>query len=116
VLIPKISFRNVDSTESLVAAINSKTAKLYQLFDRLGSCEVMVEAPHRSHHKGGHYHVRILLGVPGDEIVVGRDPVAADAHEDVNIAVRDAFDAARRQLLDYAQRRRGEVKHHDARP
>jgi hypothetical protein len=35
---------------------------------------------------------------------------------DVHVALRDAFDAARRQLEDYARRRRHEVKTHAERP
>ncbi|MDX1488117.1 MAG: cold shock domain-containing protein, partial [Acidiferrobacterales bacterium] len=34
------------------------------------------------------------------------------AHEDVYVALRDAFAAARRQLGDYARRRRGDTKVH----
>jgi hypothetical protein len=41
--------------------------------------------------------------VPGREIVVGREP-ANHAHDDMNVAIRDAFDAARRQLEDVARR------------
>jgi cold shock CspA family protein len=45
--------------------------------------------------------------VPGSEIVVNRDQ-----HEDVYVALRDAFDAARRQLEDYGRRLRRETKTH----
>jgi cold shock CspA family protein len=52
------------------------------------------------------------LNVPGREIAVGRDPAAHHAHEDVYVAIRDAFDATRRLLEDYARERRGDVKLH----
>ena len=48
----------------------------------------------------------------GSEIVVGRDPEAHHAHEDVYVAIRDAFDATRRLLEDHVRRGRGEVKLH----
>ena len=35
------------------------------------------------------------------------------AHEDFYVTMRDAFNAARRQLEDYVRRRRGKVKRHD---
>jgi hypothetical protein len=41
-----------------------------------------------------------------------RDTKAQHAHQDVYAAIRDAFDAARRQLVDYARERRGEAKMH----
>ena len=58
------------------------------------------------------FRVRVDLGVPGREIVVGRDPQAHHAHEDAHVAVRDAFDAVRRLLEDYVRERRGDVKLH----
>jgi hypothetical protein len=34
------------------------------------------------------------------------------AHEDINVAIRDAFDAVVRQLEDHVRRLRGDVKSH----
>ncbi len=51
--------------------------------------------------------MRIDIGVPGGEIVVNRDHA-----EDVYVALRDAFDAAKRQVEDYARKIRGDVKTH----
>ena len=53
--------------------------------------------------------VRIDLKVPGGEIAVTHEH-----DEDLQIALRDAFDAARRRLEDYARVQRGDVKHHPA--
>ena len=58
------------------------------------------------------FPVRLDLNVPGKEIVVGRDPEAHRKHEDAHVAVRDAFDAVRRLLEDYARERRGDVELH----
>jgi len=44
---------------------------------------------------------------------VSREPGQHHAHEDVFVAIRDAFDAAQRQLADYARRQRGATKAHD---
>ena len=51
--------------------------------------------------------------MPGTELVVNRHPKDKHAHEDVYVAVRDAFDAARRQLEDYVRRLDGRVKTHE---
>jgi ribosome-associated translation inhibitor RaiA len=45
------------------------------------------------------FDVHIDMTVPGSEIVVNRV-----ANEDVYVAVRDAFDAAKRQLEDHARK------------
>ena len=53
-----------------------------------------------------------MLTVPNREIVVKRDPSEHHAHEDILVAVRDAFDAVRRQLEDYAREQRLDSKTH----
>src|SRR5690606_22918580 len=61
------------------------------------------------HHQGRPFRVSIDLRVPGKEIVANRDH-----HEDVYVALRDAFDAAKRQLEETVRLQRGDVKVHDA--
>ena len=108
----QVTFRDMDPSRVIEQSIREKAAKLDQFHDRITGCRVVVAAPHRHHHKGRLYNVRIDMTVPGGELVVNRDNSQAAAHHDVHVAVRDAFNAARRQLQDYARRRRGEVKTH----
>ena len=106
----EVSFRNLEPSDALEARIRERAQKLEKFCDRIMRCRVMVEAPHRHHHKGKLYHIRIDVSVPGEEIVVKRDPEEHHAHEDVYVAMRDAFNAVARQLEDYMRRRRGDVK------
>ncbi|MGH7789184.1 MAG: hypothetical protein ACRERC_20105 [Candidatus Binatia bacterium] len=46
------------------------------------------------------------------ELVVTREPTEHHAHEDLYVAIRDAFDAAQRRPEDHARRQRGAVKAH----
>jgi hypothetical protein len=48
------------------------------------------------HRQGTIYHVRVDLTAPGGEVVVNREPGEDHTHEDLHVAIRDAFDAARR--------------------
>ena len=101
----ELSFRNMDSSDAVAARVRERVEKLEQYFGRINSCRVVVEAPHRRHHKGKIFHVRIEIGVPGRApLVVSRDPGQAHAHEDVYVAIRDAFGAAARQLEDHARK------------
>ena len=109
-----ISFRNMDPSAGIEARVREKAEKLERLYDRIISCEVVVEAPHRNHQKGKLYDVRINLSVPGDDINVGRTGPQNHAHEDVYVAIRDAFAAASRQLEDHVRKMRGDVKTHEA--
>lgn len=106
----EIVFRNVARTEEIEERIRSKASKLDRFFDRITGCRVVVEAPHKHHHKGNNYHVRIELSVPGGELVVNRDPQIPD-HEDLKIALRDAFQAAQRQLQAYSRKRNASTSH-----
>ncbi len=82
-------------------------------YSRIMGCRVMIESRHRHHHKGKLYHVRIDVTVPGDELVVSREPDDNHAHEDAYVAIRDAFDAMERQLESFARRQRLEIKVHE---
>jgi len=109
----QVTFRNMDRSSALEADIGDKAAKLDQFYDQIMSCRVVVEAGHKHHHKGNLYGVSINISVPGRDLVVSRNPSENQAHEDAYVAVRDAFEAARRQLEDFARTRRGDVKTHD---
>jgi ribosome-associated translation inhibitor RaiA len=59
-------------------------------------CHVIVEPPHKHHHKGNLYRIRVDVTVPGQTVEAGRSPDAQHSHEDAFVAVRDAFDSMRR--------------------
>lgn len=109
----QITFRDMESSAAVETRIREKAGKLEQFYDQIMSCRVTVDAPHASQHQGKLYAVRIELGVPDAQLVVSHEHHHRDqAHEDVYVAIRDAFDAMQRQLEDYARKRRGEVKQH----
>jgi ribosomal subunit interface protein len=110
----RITFRNLDRSEAVEAKVRERVDELEQFYDRITGCRVVIEEPTRRQHKGNLFHVRVDLSVPGREIVVKRDPPEHHAHEDIYVAVRDCFDAVRRQLEDHVRRARGDVKAHEA--
>jgi len=112
----EITFRNLEPSDALEARVRKESEKLDKLYDRIMRCSVVVEAHHKHHHKGNLYHVRIDLTVPGSELVVSREPDEHHAHEDVYVAVRDAFDEACRQLRAYANSSHRDVKTHEVPP
>jgi cold shock CspA family protein/ribosome-associated translation inhibitor RaiA len=109
----QITFRNLDPIPTVEVKVRERVEELEQFFGRIISCRVVIEAPSRHHHKGNLYHIRVDLKVPGREIVVKRDPPEHHAHEDIYVAVRDCFDAVRRQLEDHVRRQRGDTKTHE---
>jgi ribosomal subunit interface protein len=110
----QIVFRNMPWSEAIEAKVRERAEKLDRYSDDIMSCRVVVEPSHKHHHKGNLYEVRIDIKMRGAELVTGREPNVDHAHEDVYVAIRDAFDAMRRRIEDYARRRRGDVKHHES--
>jgi len=112
----KITFRGMDTSEALEARIREKTDKLEQFYDRITSCRVVVEAPHRHSNKGKLYTVSIGVTLPGGELTVNTEKRLNHAHEDVYVALRDAFSAMQRQIEDFGREQRAEIKTHEAPP
>ena len=98
------------------AAVRERAESLETYCGDIIGCSVVFEAPHKHQHKGNLFHFRIDVTVPGKQIVVKRSPDDEQAHEDPFVALRDAFDAVRRQLQDYTRIRRGKVKTHETPP
>src|SRR3970282_520715 len=121
----EIKFHNLKSTEWIDADIRRRVAKLATYCRDIISCRVIVEIPHRHRLHGNRFQVRVDLGVPGEDIVVSHAPrlraterrleapaatkrTEVDAtRKDARVVLREVFDKARRELQDYARRRRG---------
>jgi cold shock CspA family protein/ribosome-associated translation inhibitor RaiA len=120
-LTPTITFRGIAHSDALEADIRKRIGKLETYCDAIMGCRILVEFAQRHHASGNRFHVRIDLTVPGEEIVVARDAgvhaLAEDAEKTTresesdpalkyaHVAVREAFDVARRKLQDYARQR-----------
>jgi cold shock CspA family protein/ribosome-associated translation inhibitor RaiA len=127
-LTPTITFRGIDPSAALEAEIRTRIGKLETYYNSIMGCHVLVELAQRHHEAGNRYHVRINLTVPGEEIVVAHEASLHATAQDVDaekatkeaepdperkharVAVREAFDIARRRIQDHARRQRGAVK------
>jgi ribosomal subunit interface protein len=104
----RIHLLDMPRSEAVEAKIQARADRLSRFSEDIQKCEVWLESPHRHHRKGYLYGIRIRLTVPDEEIDVRLQPES----DDVYVAIREAFDAARRNLEDYERRRRGQVKAH----
>jgi cold shock CspA family protein len=112
----EIAFENMPHSEAVAEEVRIKADKLNEFCDRIMRCRVVVAVPHKHHQRGNCYQVRIDLTVPGEEIAVNRETPEHLPYKDVGVAIRDAFNAARRKLENYARRRRHDVKSHEPAP
>ena len=93
----QITMRDMDRSEVLDAAIQEQVRKLERFHDRITRCRVTIEQLSRHQQQGRQFTAKVDLRIPGREIVASHDH-----HEDVYVALRDAFDSARRQLEQLA--------------
>lgn len=112
----QIAFHNMDRTDEIEDKIAVEAERLEDFSDRIMSCRVVVDVPHRHHKEGNFYQVRIDLKLPGQEIAVKREPSEHLDFRNLDIAIRDAFDEAKRQLEDMVRQQRGQVKAHESQP
>ena len=112
----QVAFRNFERSPAVEASVREHAERLDRFHDHIMSCRVMVEKQQERRVHGDHFHVRVDVTVPGAELVASREPDAHHRYTDVYVAIRDAFDAMRRQLEDHQRRRDQRAKVHVAPP
>lgn len=99
----QISYTHVARSEAINNIIKEKAQKLDRLCPEIISCRVTITMPHKSHKRRNFFSVRIDISLPGKEVVVGKE-----AHNDFHNSnfyhvLKEAFDAAYRQVEDYSR-------------
>jgi cold shock CspA family protein len=108
----QITFRHMGRSTTLEGKILDRAAKLDRCAAHITSCRVVVEPAGRHRLHGNQYEVRIDITLPEGEVVATREPSKHKEYKDIEIAIRDAFDSAVRELEDYVRLQRGAVKTH----
>jgi ribosomal subunit interface protein len=104
----QITVRDVPHSEALEGRIRDNADRLARFHSRITSCRVTVEEAAKHQHQGRLFAVHVEVRVPGRDGVVSR----RHQHEDVYVALRDAFASVARQLEDVVREQRGDVKVH----
>ena len=103
----RITIRRMAHSPALTRRIRKLADKLSEFSSRIVSCQVVVEQRDLHQRQGHTFNVRLVVHVPGSDIVATHD------HDvDPHAAVSEAFESATRQLGDHARRLRREVKAH----
>jgi ribosome-associated translation inhibitor RaiA len=109
----KITFRHMESSVAVETRVQELANHLGVFSDRIQTCRVVVDSPHRHHHQGKVFAVKVQLELPGEDVVVDMERPQRDGHDDVYVVLRDAFDAAKRQLQQRMSSLRGDEKRHE---
>jgi len=110
---PEIVYRGIEKTEAMETLIQEDIQRLERYCDHINSCRVAVESRHQHQHSGQPYRIRIDMRVPpGHEVVASKDSSEGDIHDPLETVIKEAFDAAERQLKKITGKQRGETKQH----
>ncbi|HEY4858069.1 MAG TPA: HPF/RaiA family ribosome-associated protein [Xanthobacteraceae bacterium] len=110
----QVMFENTGPSEAIRATIGHEVERLEKYQHHITGCRVAVVAPSTKHRHGAVYRINIWVTIPPHgNIVVSHQPSGDRSHVHVEIAIKDAFAAARRQIEALAQRASGKVKLHE---
>ncbi len=112
----QIAFHNLPHSKVIERAIQEAVDRLEVTHDRITSCHVVVDQPHRHHKEGNCLQVRIDLNMPGSELVVKRETIGSVATGELSLVIQDAFEEMQAQIEEFVNRRRGFVKTHEDLP
>lgn len=110
---PEITYRHLEKTTAIQSLVEEKIAKLEQFCDYMNSCRVVIEKNNDHPSSGSPYRVSIDITIPhGREIAVVQNPHTGKQYPPLEAVIRDAFEAARRQIISITTEQKGERKVH----
>ena len=105
-----LTFRHIAHTGALEERARKLGQRLTRFNGRITQCHMTLEGPGGRSERAAPYLVKIDLAVPGAHIHADSLHVDGVGHEDIYLALRDAFNNAKRQL----QRLSSSSPRHDA--
>lgn len=102
----QIVFHNIDQSDAIIDNVNKRIEKLSRFSSDIMGGRVVLDSPHNHQSKGKVYSVVVEVRTTNKEIIVNQDKHDKHEHEDMYVAIRDAFNAAERQLKSIDKKRR----------
>lgn len=94
----EISFRDIEHSDAIEYQIREKASKLTSRYDEITGIRAVVGLPHNHSHKGNIAHISLEVGLPGETVAITHDHHDKSEHENMYVALRDAFDKAQRKI------------------
>lgn len=95
-----VVFRDFPNSPALAEKIHKKLDKLARYSDTITHTRVVVDSPHNHKHKGKRFRASVEFNVKGRPVMVTHDDT------DAYVALRDAFKAAERKLIEAGHKKR----------
>ena len=109
----QIVYHNIDQTEAISEAVQKRIDKLERYCEYIITGRVVLDSPHNNHHKGKVYSVTLEIHTPELEVRVNQDQHDNHAHENLYVAIRDAFNVAERQFKSIDKKHRATPLHQE---
>jgi ribosome-associated translation inhibitor RaiA len=90
----QITLREMARSDALAERIRADAERLERLHPEISNCRIVVEGEDRHRSQGRSFSVHLEVRVPGREALVS----TRQRDGDVYVAVRDAFEAVRKQF------------------
>lgn len=107
----QVVFHNIDQSDALSESVQKRIDKLRRFSNDIIGGRVVLDSPHNNQHKGKVYSVAIEIHTSNKPVVVTQEQHDNHAHEDLYVAIRDAFNAAERQIKSVDKKHRKEAMH-----
>ena len=107
----QVVYHNIDQTEAISEAVQKRIDKLERYCDHILNGRVVLDSPNNNHYKGKVYSVTLEIHTPELEVRVNQDQHDNHAHEDLYVAIRDAFNVAERQFKSIDKKHRATPLH-----
>lgn len=107
----RVNVQGLVLSEPMKLRIAEKFARLDRYYRRITGCTVSVTEAKSGKRHGRLFHVRVAVTLPMRTLAVTRQRGPT-----LSVAIREAFDAMRRRIQDYARVMRGQIKAHQDRP
>ncbi|MES1172378.1 MAG: hypothetical protein ABUL77_04000 [Bacteroidota bacterium] len=96
----RITFQGMPAVEAAKVEVHAWLQRLAPLTNRMTGGHVVIDAI-EERRKERRYQVRMELTMPDQVVVIGHDDPRNAPHEDVHVAIRNAFRAAKAPLAAY---------------
>jgi len=100
-----LTFRHTDHSSALEARARELGERLQRYGERITQCHMTLESARSGHNGNAPYSVQIDLAIPGAQIHADSLQIDGTGHQDIYLALRYAFNNAKRQLQELHSKR-----------
>ena len=95
----QITFRSVPHSPTVEYHINKHFKKIFDIYNKVNHCKVVVDAEHKHKNKGKLYSISINTTIPGHELFCKKQ------HQNLYVAIWEGFNSLDKLLKKHCKRK-----------